>query len=56
MAGPLSSSLLPPDESTGGARASGEGAQTDGEGGYHFHVEESSGRLPAEMHYFSPFC
>lgn len=26
-----------------------------GEGGYHFHVEESSGCLSTEMHYFSPF-
>lgn len=26
-----------------------------GEGGYHFHIEESGGCLSTEMHYFSPF-
>ena len=58
MAGALSSSLLPPGETTRSARAEwgpGEGRQTDGQGGYCFQVEESSGRLSTEMHYFSPF-
>lgn len=32
-----------------------KGHRQTGEGGYHFHVEESSGCLSTEMHYFSPF-
>lgn len=32
-----------------------KGHRQMGEGGHHFHVEESGGCLSTEMHYFSPF-